>query len=418
MEIKQIPTEQLRPAEYNPRMLTDEQKANLTESIKRFGLVDPILVNSHPSRENIVIGGHQRLLVAKELGYTEVPVVFVSLEEDKERELNLRLNRNTGEWNLELLREFDIELLLDVGFDDTDLGEMWNDHLAVEDDHFDVEKAVREIKKPKAKFGDLYALGDHRLSCNDATDSEAVKELMNGEKTSFITLDPIYGIQLSYGDGVSTKGKYGGQERDKLTGEEYRNFLKTVLTNALNHASEDLSAYCCNDQSHIGLVQELFAELGLTNRRVCMWVKNNFNPTPQIAWQKSYEPCMYATRGNPYLNEDYKNLTEILNKEVDPGNRQIDDIIDIFDIWLAKRVSAIDYTHPTQKPLDVYEKPLKRCSKVHDICLELFGGSGSALLACEQMKRRAYVMEKDPVFVDVIINRFEEATGLKAKKLN
>jgi len=125
---------------------------------------------------------------------------------------------------------------------------------------------------------------------------------------------------------------------------------------------------------------------------------------------------MYGVRGKPYLNPDVRNLTEVLNKEIDPGNRQIDDVIDLFDLWLVKRLPAQEYQHATQKPLDVYEKPLRRCSKVGANVLDLFSGSGTTLMACEQMKRRAFVMEKDPVFVDVCIQRFEEATGNKAKK--
>ena len=139
------------------------------------------------------------------------------------------------------------------------------------------------------------------------------------------------------------------------------------------------------------------------------------NVTPQVAFSKSYEPCVYGTRGRPWLSSSARNLTEILNKEVGTGNKGIEDIIDIFDLWLAKRVPGKDYMHSTTKPVTLHEKSLKRCSRVNDIILDLFSGSGSTLIACQQMKRRAYVMEYEPVFVQLAINRFERLTGIKAK---
>lgn len=417
LQIQHVAIDTLTAATYNPRKISDRQKEELAKSIKQFGLIDPIIVNNHPKRKGIVIGGHQRLAIAKELGFKTVPVVILNLPEAKERELNLRLNKNVGEWDMELLKNFDIDTLLDVGFDDQDMQDIWADTLSIEDDGFDVEKAVEAIKKPKAKFGEIYQLGNHRIACNDATDLAAVKSLVGNEWMSLVTLDPIYGIGLDYNNGVSTKGKYAGAERDQLKGDEYRAFLKTVMANALEVSNEDLHFYVWNDQRHIGLVQSLMDECGLANKSVCLWIKNNFTPVPGIAWNKSYEACLHGVRGKPYLNPDVRNLTEVLNKEVDGGNRQIDDIVGLFDLWLAKRIPAQEYRHATQKPLDVYEKPLRRCTKVGTNVLELFSGSGTALMACEQLKRRAFVMEKDPVFVDVCIRRFEEATGIKAKKL-
>jgi len=416
LKIHHVAIGTLKPATYNPRKMSDRQTDELTKSIKQFGLVDPIIVNNHPKRKGIVIGGHQRLAIAKTLGMETIPVVLLNLTEAKERELNLRLNKNTGDWDLELLKGFDIDQLLDVGFDETELGDIWDDTLSIEDDGFDLEKAVKAIKKPKAKFGEIYQLGVHRISCNDATDLAAVQALVGKERMDLVTLDPVYGIGLDYHKGISTKGKYSGAERDQLKGSEYRDFLKTVIQNALEVARDDAHLYVWNDQRHIGLVQSLIEECGLENKSVCLWIKNNFTPVPSIAWNKSYEACMYGVRGKPYLNPDVRNLTEVLNKEIDPGNRQIDDVIDLFDLWLVKRLPAQEYQHATQKPLDVYEKPLRRCSKVGANVLDLFSGSGTTLMACEQMKRRAFVMEKDPVFVDVCIQRFEEATGNKAKK--
>jgi len=142
-------------------------------------------------------------------------------------------------------------------------------------------------------------------------------------------------------------------------------------------------------------------------------VKNNHNMTPQVAFNKAYEPCVYATRGKPYF-APINNLNEVLNKEVATGNRTLDDILDLLDLWLVKRLPGQDYEHPTAKPPTLHEKPLRRCTKPSDVVVDLFGGSGSTLIACEQLKRRAFLCEIDPVFCDVIIKRFTELTGKEA----
>jgi DNA modification methylase len=147
---------------------------------------------------------------------------------------------------------------------------------------------------------------------------------------------------------------------------------------------------------------------------VCLWIKNGFNATPRVAFNKCYEPCVYGTKGKPYL-APLHNLNEILDKEIGTGNRTIDDILDILDIWLAKRLPGQEYEHPTSKPPTLHEKALRRCTQINDIVLDLFGGSGSTLIACEELKRRAYLVEKEPIFCQLIINRFEKLTGVKAK---
>ncbi|PJA39676.1 hypothetical protein CO179_04765, partial [candidate division WWE3 bacterium CG_4_9_14_3_um_filter_39_7] len=153
---------------------------------------------------------------------------------------------------------------------------------------------------------------------------------------------------------------------------------------------------------------------GIENKRVCLWIKNNFNVTPNVAFNKVYEPCVYGTIGSPYLATNVTKYHEILNKEVDSGNRAIDDIIDLFNIWLVKRIPTQDYEHPTEKPSTLHEKPLKRCTKPGDIVLDLFGGSGSTMMACEQLNRACYMVEIEPIFCDLIIRRYQQLTGKEA----
>jgi len=185
MKIDQVKINDLKEAEYNPRQMTDDQHKHLTESIKKFGLVDPIIVNNHKDRRNIVIGGHQRLKIARELGFDAVPVVYLNLDLEREKELNLRLNRNLGQWDWDkLANEFDIDYLLNLGFTEEDIGV---DFLKEDPDDDDVPEVEGE---PTAKLGDLYALGDHRVLCGDATKVEDFKLLMGDKKADMVFTDP------------------------------------------------------------------------------------------------------------------------------------------------------------------------------------------------------------------------------------
>ncbi len=419
LQIQMVERKLLNPAPYNPRSWDTKAKADLTESIKRFGIVDPIIVNSAPNRRNIIIGGHFRDAIAGELEYTEVPVVYINIpDEAKEKELNLRLNRNIGTWDFEKLKVFEIETLLDVGFDDTDLSHIWDETLGVEDDEFDVEKAIADIKEPTSKLGDIFRLGTHYLICGDATDPATIQQLIGKEQVSMIYSDPPYNISLNYNSGIGGKSTYGGKTNDQKSDEAYKLFLKQTIQNSLRVAKPDCHIFYYCDETYIGLLQSLYIELGINNKRVCLWIKNAQNPTPQIAFNKAYEPCVYGVRGNPYLAPTVTNLNEILNKETGTGNRLPDDILDLFNIWLVKRLPGQDYEHPTQKPPSLHEKALRRCTKPGDIVLDLFGGSGSTLITCEQLKRKAFLCEIEPVFCDVIIKRFQELTGKEAVKIN
>lgn len=411
LNIVYIDVSKLFPATYNPRKWDDAAIEHLTESIKRFGLVDPIIVNGAKERFNIVIGGHFRLKIAKDLGIKKVPVVYVNIPNiEKEKELNLRLNRNIGEWDFELLKGFEIETLLDVGFGD-DLSALWDENLSVEDDNFDFEKEIEKIKTPKTKPGDLIKLRNNLLLCGDSTKLEDVQRLVGKAKITMVYCDSPYNISLDYNKGIGGKAQYGGTTNDKKSDSEYKEFLKKTLENALAVSKPDFHIFYYCDESNIWLIQTLYQELGIDNRRVCLWVKNSQNPTPQIAFNKAYEPCVYGTRGTPYLASNITNLNEVLNCEVGTGNRLPDDILDLFNIWLVKRLPGQDYEHPTQKPPSLHEKALRRCTKPGDTVLDLFGGSGSTLISCEQLKRRAFLCEIEPIFCDVIINRFKELTG-------
>jgi DNA modification methylase len=418
LTITDIPVSDLRPAPYNPRRWSESAKEKLKESIKKFGAVDPLIVNAAPKRHGVVIGGHFRLECMKELGFDSVPVVFVNIPDlNREKELNMRLNRNQGEWDFEKLKTFDVGLLLDIGFNENELSHIWDDALSVEEDEFDVEEELQKIKKPKTKPGDIYALGSHRLICGDATDAKTVERLVGKARMDMIYIDTPYNISLDYDKGIGQKQGYGGKTDDCKSPKEYEAFLSVVYANAISVGKPDLHVFGWNDETNVGLMQAIFSELGLKNRRTCLWIKGAANVVPTVAFGKCYEACVYATRGSPHLSDAHQNLSEILNREVGSGNRAIDDILDILNIWLERRIPGNEYEHATQKPVTLAEKPLRRCTKVGDSILDLTGGSGSTLISCEQLKRRCYMAEIEPIFCDLIIRRFEALTGTKASLL-
>lgn len=408
---------ELDPYKLNPRKLTEERAGKLKESFERFNVVEIPVIDV----DNKILAGHQRAKILQLLGRGEeeidVRVPNRKLTKEEFAEYNIRSNVSIGDWNFELLKDIDTEVLLDVGLDEATLSNIWGENLSVEDDEFDVEATLAKIGIPKTKPGDLIILGAHRLYCGDGTDPEAVERLVGKHKIDILDYDPIYNIKLDYNKGIGTKGKYGGTVTDFKSDKEYRAFLKSALENGIAHCKPDFHAFCWCDQTYIGLIQSLYEELGINNKRVCLWIKNSQNPTPQVAFNKAFEPCVYGVKGSPYLSS-VRNLNEILNKEVATGNRLIDDILDLFDIWLVKRVTGQDYEHPTQKPPTLYEKVLRRCTKPGDILLDLFAGSGSQMAACEQLKRRAFLCEIDPLFCDVVVARYKRLTGKEALYVN
>ncbi|PIQ80219.1 MAG: hypothetical protein COV79_01645 [Parcubacteria group bacterium CG11_big_fil_rev_8_21_14_0_20_41_14] len=401
----------------NPRTMSPKQTEDLKRSLKKFDLVELPVVDL----DNKVIAGHQRLMVLKLLGreHDTIPVRIPNrkLTEKEYDQYLLSSNRIHGDWDWQALADnFDIETLLVSGFDDTDLTHIFDD-LEVEDDEFDVEKELEKIKTPTSKLGDLYELGTHRLICGDSTDPAVVKKLMDGKKASTVLTDPPYNIGLSYDKGIGGNGNYGGTVNDAKSDTEYKEFLKAALQNALAVLEKDAHIFTYCDQKYIWLLQTLYAELGIASKRVCLWIKNNSTPTPQVAFNKQYEPCVYGTTGKPFLSEKTLNFSEVLNKEIGTGNRTLEDILDLIDIWMVKRLSGANYEHPTEKPPQLHEKALRRCTKPGAIILDCFAGSGSLLVACEQLKRSAYLVEREPIFVDLIIRRYEKLTGSKAKKV-
>ena len=410
--IVHVPVSELKVADYNPRKWNKEAEHQLKESITKFGIVDPLLVNSAKGRKNIIIGGHFRFSMIKSLNIQEVPVVYIDIPDlEKEKELNIRLNKNQGEFDLELLKEFDLTLLSDIGFSSLELSDIWDTPLEIIDEVFDEEKELAKIKIPKTQSGDLILLGTHKLVCGNSNDPDVLKKLFGKEKTSMIYSDPIHNINIDYAKGLGGKQNYGGDVEDNRTEEEYIAFLKKNIETAISFAHPDCHVFYWNTEQQIWIVQTLYRSLGIQNKRVCLWIKNGHNPTPQVAFNKCYEPCIYGTIGSPYLSKKQQALTEVLNADIGTGNQSLDDIT----IWAEKRLNKSEYAHATSKPSELHHKAIRRCTTPNDIVYDSFGGSGSTLIACEQLKRRAYVVELEPIYCDLIISRYEKMSGGKVR---
>lgn len=416
-------TEQRRVSELithprNPRKISEKQMADLMRNIDKLGYAEIIAIN----RDGVVLAGNQRKEALIKLGrqdeMVDVRVPDRLLTEAEADRYMVASNALGGTWDIDRLEAFDPQFLMDIGMDESVLSEMWDAQLEVEDDGWDEEKEKAKIKKPKSKVGDLYQLGPHRLIVGDSTDPAVLKKLFGKERTSMIYSDPVYNLSIDYDRGLGGKQSYGGSVNDKRTKSEYREFLKKSMEAALAVTKDDAHVFYWNDQSQIGLIQELFEELGLKNRRVCLWIKNGMNMTPQVAFSKCYEPAIYSTRGRPYLAKGLESLNEVMNKEAGTGNRLADDILDMLDIWLAKRLPGTEYTHATAKPPQLHERAIRRCTRPGEIILDSFSGSGSTLVAAHQLKRRAFVVELEPLFADLAILRYENLTNDKAKKLN
>ena len=401
---------ELVPQKINPRMITDKQMSDLTRSLKKFNLVEIPAVDLNGQ----ILAGHQRIKSLKILGrgdeLIDCRVPNRKLTEKESKEYLIASNKLGGDFDYELLKSFDFETLEFAGFSQIELGELWDKEKEVADDEFDVDNELKKIKDPITKLGNVIHLGNHKIICGDSTKQETLDKLFGKEKASLIYSDPIYNISVNYSGGIGGHSDYGGNVNDTRSFEEYKKFLKDSMECALSVSEKDTHVFYWCDQIYIGVVQDLYRSLGIENKRVCLWLKNNQNPVPSVAFNKAYEPVVYGVRGKPFL-ADINNLNEVLNKELSTGNNLLDEIN---DIWMAKRLSAKDYEHATSKPPQLHEKAIKRCTKPNGIILDSFLGSGSTLIAGEALGRRIYGCELEPQFCDLIVRRYEKLTGRKA----
>ena len=412
-EVRKV--DDLLPNEKNPRKMSSKQLSDLKKSLKKFNLVEIPAIDTN----NKVIAGHQRLKVLQILGRgqeeIDVRIPNRKLTQEEYDQYIITSNAVTGDWDFDKLKAFEMDLLLDVGFDQTELSSIWDEHLEAKDDEFDVEKEKEKIKTSSTKLGDIIEMGSHRLICGDSTKPEVLKKLFGEEQASMIYSDPIYNIKVNYSGGIGGKSNYGGTVNDDRTDSEYKEFIKKSMECGLSVTKDDAHVFYWSDQTYIWLIQTLYRELGIQNKRVCLWLKNNQNCVPSVAFNKCYEPCTYGVRGKPYITPQIQNLNEVMNKEMTTGNNLLEETLDHLDIWAVKRLSGKDYEHATSKPPKLHEKAIRRCTKPGDIILDSFSGSASTMIAAEQLKRRVFAVELEPLYCDLAIKRYEKLTGNKAK---
>lgn len=403
----------LIPQEINPRKISDKQMSDLKRSLKKFNLVEIPAVDY----DGTILAGHQRIKALQLLDrgdeMIDIRVPNRKLTEKEVKEYLIGSNKLGGDWDFDILKSFELDTLAFAGFDGIELSKFWDSDNETKEDSFDIEKELKKITEPKTKLGDIIRLGKHKILCGDSTDPKNLARLLGDERASMIYSDPVYNISIDYDGGIGGNKDYGGNVNDTRTYEEYKSFIMNSLSAALAISSPDTHVFYYCDQVYIGLIQEIYRTLGIANKRVCLWLKNSQNPVPKVYCNKAYEPAVYGTRGKPYLAESINNLNEVMNKEFGTGNELVAQVDDFIEIWTAKRLAAKDYKHATSKPITLHEKAIKRCTKPNDIILDSFLGSGSTLLAGEQLGRRIYGCELEPRFCDLIVQRYEVLTGIK-----
>jgi 16S rRNA G966 N2-methylase RsmD len=378
MKIIQVKIDDLKPAEYNPRKADEKQVEGVKQSIKEFGLVEPIVVNSAENRRNIIIGGHLRHRVAKLMGFKEMPVVYVNIPDiAKERELNLRLNKNLGEWDYDLLANFSEEELNKVGFESEELDKIFQ--LDAGEDDFDAEAEVEKIEDCKVKTGDLYQLGEHRLLCGDSTKKEDVEKLMGGEKADIILTDPPYGIGKDI-------------ENDDLIGKDFDNFNNDWIS----MLPESNVFVCYHSTRTFPSVLIKALDNGWEFERMLWFYRpDKFPANTWKGWMMVSQAIMLFTK------------EEVNYAKISPADQ---------DCYVYTSSDLGEASgHPTEKIIKNIGKLINHFKG--KIIYDGFGGSGSTLIACEQLNRKCYMCEIDNKYIQVIINRWEKLTNNKAHKI-
>ena len=407
-KIEYIKIDELKSHPDNPRIIKNKQFNVLCKSIKDnpdYFETRPILCNT----DMVIFAGNMRWRAAKEVGMTQVPVAVMDIPLERQREIMIRDNRENGEWDFEkLANHFDFEELLDWGFTDNEL-DMFKE---VEED--DVP-AVDNENEPTAKIGDLYQLGQHRLLCGDATKIEDVDMLMDGSKANMVFTDPPYNVDYQGGmhaDG--TQSKRDKIKNDKMTSAQFYDFLSDIMSNLLSVTNG--AFYVCMSSSELHNLWKAFTDNGGHWQTYIIWAKDAFTLS-RSDYQHQFEPIMYGLDNktvNDAINEVDEDKLPIMygwSKHNWYGGRKQG------DVWRFDR-PKISREHPTMKPVALCAKAIQNSSLRGDIVLDVFGGSGSTLIACEQLDRKCYMMEMEPKYIDVIVKRWEQFTGEKATKLN
>lgn len=418
LKVEYYPIESIKPYENNAKIHTEEQIEQIVKSIKDFGMNDPIAIWSE---DNIIIEGHGRLMACKKLGMTEVPIIRLDdLTDEQRRAYTLIHNQttmNTG---------FDIDILneelgnLDIDMSEFGFENITEDDIEIEEDGFNFEEELPP--EAKSKKGEIYQLGNHRLMCGDSTKPEDVEKLMNGNLADLVVTDPPYNVDYTGKTKEQLKIK-----NDSMEDEAFKEFLIKAFRN-MNEALKEGGAFYVwyASREHINFESAL-NENDLYVRQQLIWVKNVMVLGRQD-YQWKHEPCLYGWKdGKGHYFIDEYNHTTVYEDKIDFDKLKKEDLIhllkDIYEDGISTTVIHENKPirsdlHPTMKPINLMARLIKNSSQKEEIVLDLFGGSGSTLITCEQLNRKCFMMEFDPIYVDTIIKRWEDYTGQKVVKLN
>lgn len=393
LQIREIPIESIRPASYNPRKINDAALEGLKNSVKKFGMPSPLVVNS---RSGVLVSGHQRLRVAELLGWKTVPVVEVDLTPAEEKALNVTLNNKHigGDFTAGLAEVLD-EVRLELGddfmaslcLDDIEIPEI--EFLEDEESNAAADEVPAPPIVPNSKLGDLWTLGNHRLLCGDSTDILQVERLMDGKKADMVFTDPPYNIAEKT-KGIASQAPTNKQNKKLMNCEWDKGFdFESVSGSIFIAIAENSTVYVCSSSFVAPKIWD-WMEKSFDFSGYCVWSKPN--PFPSLMkrrWAFSSELICYATRGKQVFNYPLQgNALSVWTIPIGEGG-----------------------LHPTQKPIRVSEHAIVHSSNPHQLILDLFGGSGSTLIACEKTKRQCFMMELDPKYIDVILTRWAKFSG-------
>ncbi|MBW7571231.1 site-specific DNA-methyltransferase [Caproiciproducens faecalis] len=387
MIIEKIQTALLIPADYNPRKDLkpgDMEYEKLKRSLEEFGYVEPVIWNKTTSH---VVGGHQRLKVLLDMGITEVECVVVEMDTEKEKALNIALNKISGDWDKDKLAlliadlqgaDFDVSL---TGFDPVEIDDLFKDSLkdGIKDDDFDVDA---ELKKPAiTKLGDVWLLGRHRLACGDSTKADTFTNLMDGKLANLVVTDPPYNVNY--------EGTAGKIKNDNMGDEAFYDFLLAAFTNTEAVMAHDASIYVFHADTEGLNFRKAFADAGFQLSGCCIWKKPSL-VLGRSPYQWQHEPVLFGWKKKGKHNW-YADRKQTTIWEFDKPKKNAD--------------------HPTMKPIALVAYPILNSSLTNCIVLDPFGGSGSTLIACEQSDRICFTIELDEKYCDVIVKRYIEQIG-------
>ena len=378
MEVQDVAIQDIVFAEYNPRRLTKEQAKGLRDSLSRFGCVDPVIINQHPDRRGILVGGHQRCRIWGELGNKTIPAVFVNLTLDQEKELNVRLNKNVGEFDFEALANFfELDDLKEWGFTE--------DELKISMDEPDVTEGdddVPEDVKTVTVRGDVYELGRHRLVCGDSISADDVVKLMGGELADMVFTDPPWNV--NYGAQKNPSWKPRTILNDHMSTEDFLGFMRGVAGSMMMASKKGAPVYVVMSAQEWGTMMEALRE-GFHWSSTIIWKKDTL-VLSRKDYHTQYEPIWYGWIGGE------SRLCPVVDRKQS-------------DVWDCERPKRSEL-HPTTKPVELVERAIRNSSEPESMILELFCGSGTTLIAAEKSGRTCRAMELDPKYCDVIVNRY------------